>query len=117
MRSWEPIDTAPRYGIKFRALLDDGREMEGISWWPFDGWRSSGGHRVNPTHWERPEPEPESDTAESLLRDIVNEQAEDEGLWFMATTAAEAYLQAALRRLHAAVEEAAERPDPPKVSR
>jgi hypothetical protein len=38
--------------------------------------------------------------------EIVNEQAEDEGLWFVAETAAEAYLQQELRRLHAAVEEA-----------
>lgn len=35
---------------------------------------------------------------------IVEEQAEDEGLWFEAQTAGEAYLQEALRRLHAAVE-------------
>ena len=35
---------------------------------------------------------------------IVDEQAEDEGLWFRAQTAAEAYLQQELRRLHAAVE-------------
>lgn len=35
---------------------------------------------------------------------VVLEQAEDEGLWFMAKTAPEAYLQAALRRLHAAIE-------------
>jgi Family of unknown function (DUF6085) len=35
---------------------------------------------------------------------LVNEQAEDEGLWFMAMTAPEAYLQQELRRLHAAVE-------------
>lgn len=39
------------------------------------------------------------------LRAIVDEQANDEGLWFEAQTAPEAYLQAALRRLHAAVEE------------
>ena len=38
------------------------------------------------------------------LRRIVNEQAEDEGLWFMAETAPEAYLQQELRRLHAAIE-------------
>ena len=36
--------------------------------------------------------------------EIVNEQAEDEGLWFYAETAAEAYVQQELRRLHAAVE-------------
>jgi DNA-binding PadR family transcriptional regulator len=37
-------------------------------------------------------------------RALCAEQAEDEGLWFVAETAAEAYLQAALRRLHAVVE-------------
>lgn len=36
---------------------------------------------------------------------LVLRQAEDEGLWFQAETAAEAYLQAALRDLHAAVEQ------------
>lgn len=35
---------------------------------------------------------------------LVNEQAEDEGLWFVAHTASEAYLQQELRRLHDAVE-------------
>lgn len=40
----------------------------------------------------------------SLLR-LVDEQAEDEGLWFVARTAPEAYLQQELRRLHAAIEE------------
>lgn len=35
---------------------------------------------------------------------IVAEQAEDEGLWFIARTAPEAYLQQELRRLHAALE-------------
>lgn len=39
-----------------------------------------------------------------LARTITDEQAEDEGLWFDAQTAPEAYLQRALRRLHAAVE-------------
>ena len=37
-------------------------------------------------------------------RRLVDAQAEDEGLWFIAETAAEAYLQQELRRLHAAVE-------------
>lgn len=37
-------------------------------------------------------------------RRIVDEQANDEGLWFIAETAAEAYLQQELRRLHAAIE-------------
>ena len=35
---------------------------------------------------------------------IVDEQAEDEALWFHAVTAPEAYLQQELRRLHAAIE-------------
>lgn len=39
---------------------------------------------------------------------IVLEQAEDEGLWFEARTAPEAYLQQELRKLHAAVEQQAD---------
>ena len=35
---------------------------------------------------------------------VVSEQTEDAGLWFRPVYASEAYLQAALRRLHAAVE-------------
>lgn len=38
---------------------------------------------------------------------LVGRQAEDPGLWFEAQTASEAYLQAELRRLHAAIESAA----------
>ena len=38
------------------------------------------------------------------LQNIVNEQAEDECLWFNAETAAEAYLQQEFRRLHAVIE-------------
>lgn len=34
----------------------------------------------------------------------VDEQINDEGLWFAATTAPEAYLQAELRRLHRVIE-------------
>lgn len=40
----------------------------------------------------------------SDLRTLVDEQAADDGLWFVAATAPEAYLQQELRRLHAAVE-------------
>jgi hypothetical protein len=40
----------------------------------------------------------------STLRNIVSAQAEDEGLWFQAATAPEAYLQQELRKLHAAIE-------------
>ena len=39
---------------------------------------------------------------------IVHAQAEDEGLWFEAVTSSEDYLQRELRRLHAAVEKAAQ---------
>lgn len=35
---------------------------------------------------------------------LVEEQADDEGLWFQAKTAPEAYLQQALRRLRAVLE-------------
>lgn len=35
---------------------------------------------------------------------VVDQQSEDDGLWFIPVTASEAYLQVALRRLHAAVE-------------
>lgn len=38
------------------------------------------------------------------LKELVAEQAEDEGLWFNAQTASEAYLQQELRRIHAAIE-------------
>lgn len=37
---------------------------------------------------------------------IVNKQAEDDGLWFCAKTAPEAYLQQELRKLHAVCESA-----------
>ena len=38
------------------------------------------------------------------LRQLVAQQAEDDGLWFNAATAPEAYLQQELRKLHAAIE-------------
>lgn len=38
------------------------------------------------------------------IKKIVDEQAEDEGLWFLSATAPEAYLQKELRRLHAEIE-------------
>ena len=38
----------------------------------------------------------------------VNDQAENSELWFVARTAAEAYLQQELRRLHAVIEQDAE---------
>jgi hypothetical protein len=39
---------------------------------------------------------------------VVDAQAEDDGLWFLAQTAPEAYLQQELRKLHAMVEQARE---------
>jgi len=41
---------------------------------------------------------------EEAVRAAANAQAEDDGLWFMAQTAPEAYLQRALRFLHSIVE-------------
>ena len=38
------------------------------------------------------------------IHSLVEGQAEDEGLWFMAETAPEAYVQTALRKLHARIE-------------
>lgn len=38
------------------------------------------------------------------IQALVDEQAEDEGLWFHAEMASEAYLQQELRRLHALIE-------------
>lgn len=40
----------------------------------------------------------------AAIRNLVDRQAEDEGLWFQADTAAEAYLQEELRRLHELIE-------------
>lgn len=41
-----------------------------------------------------------------VLVALVSEQAEDDGLWFMAQYAGEGYRQQELRRLHAAIEAA-----------
>lgn len=45
----------------------------------------------------------------TMLRAFVNEQAEDEGLWIVASTASEAYLQQELRALHRLVERVTEK--------
>lgn len=50
----------------------------------------------------------EAEEALAAIRALVDAQAEDEGLWFMAQTAPEAYLQQELRRLHALVESVTE---------
>ncbi len=56
-------------------------------------------------------------TEETLatLRAVMDQQAEDEGLWFVAVYSTEAYLQAELRRLHAAVEAALDGEDGPTM--
>ena len=41
---------------------------------------------------------------EKAIRGVVEEQAKDDGIWFIAETCAEAYLQQELRRLHAVIE-------------
>ena len=40
----------------------------------------------------------------AAVKGLVDKQATDEGLWFIAQTAPEAYLQQELRKLHGAVE-------------
>ena len=42
---------------------------------------------------------------ETAIKRLVARQAEDDGLWFVAETASEAYLQCALRLLHEVIEE------------
>lgn len=42
---------------------------------------------------------------EIRLKELVNEQAADEGLWFVAQTGPEAYLQEQLRILHKTIED------------
>lgn len=44
----------------------------------------------------------------ALLKEYISIQAENEGLWFMAETATEAYLQQELRRVAWLIEEATE---------
>ena len=39
------------------------------------------------------------------IKELVDKQVNDEGLWFIAKTAPEAYLQQELRKLHALIEE------------
>lgn len=41
---------------------------------------------------------------QEAIKAVVDEQAEDEGLWFVPQTITEDYLQRALRKLHAVIE-------------
>ncbi len=49
---------------------------------------------------QRGHPKPSLSPEMAQLRALVNEQAEDEGLWFRAVYVSEAYLQQALRLIH-----------------
>jgi len=51
--------------------------------------------------WNTREPQQQLDT----IKRLVNEQAEDEGLWFNPKYITEDYLQQALRHLHYVIEE------------
>lgn len=53
---------------------------------------------------EAPDELDRKDRRIEIINNLIAEQAEDEGLWFMAETAPEAYLQQELRRLHAALD-------------
>ena len=44
------------------------------------------------------------ENTEDEVASVIEQQANDEGLWFNAQTASEAYLQQELRRLHAIIE-------------
>ncbi len=44
------------------------------------------------------------DESVKRIMNVVAEQAKDEGLWFVAETAPESYLQQELRRLHETIE-------------
>lgn len=68
---------------------------------PMDMWESNG---VTPADIIAVEAEAREQALERIQA-IVNEQAEDEGLWFIAHYLTEAYLQQELRRLHAVIEE------------
>lgn len=45
------------------------------------------------------------------ILDLLCEQIEDQGLWFEATYASEAYVQNALRKLHAVIEQVIQEED------
>ena len=42
----------------------------------------------------------------NIIAEVARKQAKDEGLWFDAQTAAEAFLQKALREMHSVAENA-----------
>lgn len=52
-----------------------------------------------------PCPNLKAKTDTERLQSLVDKQAEDEGLWFAAQTAPEAYLQQELRKLHEAIDQ------------
>jgi hypothetical protein len=86
---WKPLE------LKFRTEADTLRDLVAYT---FDG-RPCYEVRALYTHPAAPVP-----AVQSAARAIADEQSFDAGLWFVATTVTEAHLQAALRRLTAAVE-------------
>jgi len=86
---WKPLD------LKGRTEADTLRDLVAYT---FDG-RPCYEVRALYTHPAAPVP-----AVQSAARAIADEQSYDTGLWFVATTVTEAHLQAALRRLTAAVE-------------
>ncbi len=54
---------------------------------------------------------------QDALQKIVDEQAEDQGLWFVAESAPEGHLQEALRKLHKAIEGRGEKEEKEKSRR
>jgi hypothetical protein len=117
---WQPIETAPKdWGFTMFDVWRRGQRVADC-WWGTPTYGAKIGGVVHQTgydsdgpvydyvdgatHWMPLPPAPGAAAVQSAARTIAAEQAEDEGLWFVATTATEAHLQAALRRLTAAVE-------------
>lgn len=111
MTCWRNIVTAPRDGTRVLLGKIVGHPDHPTAlWWATMGHWSAKWNNWNdgiepcgladPTHWMPMD----AYGAGGPVARIVDEQAKDEGLWFIAETAAEAYLQQELRRLHAAIE-------------
>jgi|GEM_PF-2042633 len=97
---------------KIEALETMNQEKEPKSkWWPVSK-QDTGRELGNPnwTEWATKYIKDLEDRLKAAEADLikikalVNEQAEDEGLWFRAETAPEAYLQNHLRVLHGVIE-------------
>ena len=91
MRDWE------LQAIDLETALKDAEEEVGR----VERWQSSTSGLLVNLHKEKEELE----KREAGLRELVTTQAEDEGLWFDADHITEAYLQEALRKIHAQIEQ------------